>query len=218
MIKDLQNGTNKKGHLIAIEGIDGVGKSTQCDLLSKHLSNSTIVSNLNSKTLSSIPLMRNLVLNNQYSKEITPLARELLTQAMRSIHFQHELLPALNKFDVVVSDRGPLSGIAYAVALDHSEEMISALLEMHMGKDIYSLYDDVIILYSDRNTLDNISNREKEFSAGDAIESLGSDFMRNVQDNLVKYSQRFNSHLINVDGKTPLEITHEILGVTNLVK
>lgn len=49
MIKDLQNGTNKKGHLIAIEGIDGVGKSTQCDLLSKHLSNSTIVSNLNSK-------------------------------------------------------------------------------------------------------------------------------------------------------------------------
>jgi len=102
------------GRLISFEGLDGAGKTTQMDLLERWLAERDI-SYIRTREPGGTSLgdeIRHLLLHRP-ELAITPLAEALLFQADRAQHFATVVLPALNKGQLVITDRCFDASIAY---------------------------------------------------------------------------------------------------------
>lgn len=101
-----------RGILISIEGIDGSGKSTLAQSLAQTMS--TITSTLLTKEPGDTPLGQQIRTLVQEKKEpICPISEYLLFAADRAQHFEQVVLPALNRNELVISDRLADSSLAY---------------------------------------------------------------------------------------------------------
>ena len=109
-----------KGKFIVIEGIDGCGKTTQIEEISKWLPDSGLMGK-NSKLIKTREpggsllgkKLRNLILDNNKNNKPSPLAELLLYSADRAEHVSKIISPALNNNDWVISDRFSDSTLAY---------------------------------------------------------------------------------------------------------
>ena len=109
-----------KGKFIVIEGIDGCGKTTQIDELSKWLPNSGLLPK-NSKLITTREpggsllgkKLRGLILENNKKIKPSSLAELLLYSADRAEHLSKIISPALKNNDWVISDRFSDSTLAY---------------------------------------------------------------------------------------------------------
>jgi len=109
-----------KGKFIVIEGIDGCGKTTQIDEISKWLPSSGLMGK-NSKLIKTREpggsllgkKLRNLILDNNKNNKPSSLAELLLYSADRAEHVSKIISPALKKEDWVISDRFSDSTLAY---------------------------------------------------------------------------------------------------------
>ena len=109
-----------KGKFIVIEGIDGCGKTTQIDEISKWLPSSGLMKK-NSKLIKTREpggsllgkKLRNLILDNNQNNQPSPLAELLLYSADRAEHISKIITPALNNENWVISDRFSDSTLAY---------------------------------------------------------------------------------------------------------
>lgn len=109
-----------RGKFIVIEGIDGCGKTTQIDEISKWLPNSGLMGD-NSKLVTTREpggsllgkKIRNLILDNNKNNQPSSLAELLLYSADRAEHVSKIISPALEKKDWVLSDRFADSTLAY---------------------------------------------------------------------------------------------------------
>lgn len=97
------------GRLIALEGVDGAGKSTQARLLAQALGVS--VTSEPGGTAVGRSLRR--VLLDPALPELSPRAEALLMAADRAEHVVHVLRPALERGEWVVTDRYSGSTLAY---------------------------------------------------------------------------------------------------------
>ena len=112
-----------KGKFIVIEGIDGCGKTTQIDQLSKWLPNSGLIKKGSKLIKTREPggsllgkKLRGLILNNDKSNKPSSLAELLLYSADRAEHVSKIISPALNNNDWVISDRfsdSTLASVSY---------------------------------------------------------------------------------------------------------
>jgi len=107
-----------KGKFIVIEGIDGCGKTTQIDELSKWLPNSGLIKKGSKLITTREPggsllgeKLRKLILDKK--NKPSPLAELLLYSADRAEHISKIISPALNNNDWVISDRFSDSTLAY---------------------------------------------------------------------------------------------------------
>jgi len=209
---------------LVFEGCEGVGKTTQTKKLAEYLRKkgySVLETKEPGTPLSPLTMqLRGIMLDAQYENEMTSTARELISQAIRSIHLEQIIKPALNKYDFIIQDRGILSGLAYGDACGNSIEWLQDLAECvsePITLDPYSLYDAVIYLSGDvSNGLTKAKNAKQEFETGDAIEAKGSDFMHTVSLQMVKYASWFNTKTINVDGRNIDEVFDEIIQILEL--
>ena len=109
-----------KGKFIVIEGIDGCGKTTQIDEISKWLPTSGLMRE-NAKLIKTREpggsllgkKLRSLILDNNKTNKPSALAELLLYSADRAEHVSKIISPALAKGDWVVSDRFSDSTLAY---------------------------------------------------------------------------------------------------------
>ena len=109
-----------KGKFIVIEGIDGCGKTTQIDEISRWLPTSGLMGE-NSKLIKTREpggsllgkKLRNLILDNNKNNKPSSLAELLLYSADRAEHVSKIISPALEKEDWVISDRFADSTLAY---------------------------------------------------------------------------------------------------------
>ena len=109
-----------KGKFIVIEGIDGCGKTTQIDQISKWLPTSGLM-NKNSELIKTREpggsllgeKLRDLILDNNNNNKPSSLAELLLYSADRAEHISKIISPALEKNDWVISDRFCHSTLAY---------------------------------------------------------------------------------------------------------
>ena len=109
-----------KGKFIVIEGIDGCGKTTQINEISKWLPNSGLLEK-NSKLIKTREpggsllgkKLRNLILDNNKNNKPSSLAELLLYSADRAEHVSKIISPALKNKDWVISDRFADSTLAY---------------------------------------------------------------------------------------------------------
>ena len=109
-----------KGKFIVFEGIDGCGKTTQIDKISKWLPDSGLMKK-NSKLIKTKEpggsllgeKLRNLILDNNKNNKPSSLAELLLYSADRAEHVSKIISPALENNDWVLSDRFSDSTLAY---------------------------------------------------------------------------------------------------------
>lgn len=100
------------GLFISFEGIDGVGKSTQADLLEEFLADQgkTVVRTLEPGGTELGHEIRQLLL---HSGHVAPRAEALLYAADRGHHVATKIRPALAEGKVVITDRYLDSSVAY---------------------------------------------------------------------------------------------------------
>ena len=109
-----------KRQFIVIEGIDGCGKTTQIDELSKWLPTSGIMSQDSTLITTREPggsllgkKLRKLILDNDKKNKPSSIAELLLYSADRAEHVSKIIKPALAKNNWVLSDRFSDSTLAY---------------------------------------------------------------------------------------------------------
>lgn len=214
-----------KARYIVLEGTEGVGKTTQTANLTDYLEKKGY-SVLNTKEPGTphSPLtmeLRNIMLNAKYDEQLTTSSREFISNAIRSIHLEHVIKPALDNHDFIIQDRGILSGLSYGEGCGNQFEFLEQLSEVvsrPLTNNPYHLYDDTIYLTG--NVLDGLEtalNSRQEFEAGDAIEQKGNEFMLRVSDNMKHMSQKFsNVKIIDVDNKNVNEVFGEIIKALNV--
>ena len=109
-----------KGKFIVLEGIDGCGKTTQINELSKWLPKSGLID----KNVSLIKTrepggsilgreIRDMILNTNKSNSPSILTELLLYSADRAEHISKIIIPALQNGDWIISDRFSGSTLAY---------------------------------------------------------------------------------------------------------
>ena len=109
-----------KGKFIVIEGIDGCGKTTQIEELSKWLPNCGLIGKDSQLITTREPggsllgkKIRNLILDNNPNNKPSSLAELLLYAADRAEHISKIIEPELKKNNWVISDRFSDSTLAY---------------------------------------------------------------------------------------------------------
>jgi dTMP kinase len=222
----MYNAFMKKAKYICLEGTEGVGKTTQTEKLVQYLkSKGFSVLQTKEPGTQHLPLtmlLRGIMLDNQYDEILTRPAREFISQAIRSIHLEKLISPALKEYDYIIQDRGILSGYAYGAACgnNYDDLRIMTINNIDSASEINPLfpivpeliYDKVIYLRGNTfKGLERAKTSKKEFASGDAMESKGNFFLEEVSENMRKMSTRFNTLTIEIDGKSIDEVHLEIL-------
>ncbi len=222
----------KKARYICLEGTEGVGKTTQTQLLVDTLKSQgyTVLMTKEPGTplVPLTMLLRGIMLDKQYDEQLTRPAREFISQAIRSIHLEKLIVPNLDQYDFIIQDRGILSGYAYGTGCGNqfgflqslSNEVVeSANTNNSFPYTASQIYETVIYLRGDsKKGLAKAKAAKQEYAAGDAMEAKGDDFMSQVSFNMDYMSEGFNTVRIDVDGKTIEEVHQEILAGLGLGK
>jgi dTMP kinase len=210
----------KRAKYICFEGTEGVGKTTQTQKLVDYLrakGYKVLQTKEPGTPLSPLTMqLRGIMLDKQYDSQLTVPARELISQAIRSVHMERVVVPALYECDYIIQDRGILSGLAYGTACGNETNWLWELVDVVTPLDDYTQdqisYDSIIYLKGDTSAgLKKALQSKQEFAAGDAMEARGNSFLQTVASNMDSMSKSFNTQTISVDGKNIEEVFSEIL-------
>ena len=203
-----------KGKFIVIEGIDGSGKTTQINQLSKWLEESDLIPKNNKLVITREPggttlgqSIRSLLLDTSIETSPDSITELLLYAADRAQHVNEILRPSLNKGDWVISDRFCGSTLAYQgygrklnINLIKELEIIST---QEISPDI-TFFLDIPVNESIKRRL----NRQD-----DRMEKEGIEFLSNVSLGFQKLSKHNKWRKISaLKSKEEIiaEIKHEI--------
>lgn len=180
----------RRGRLIALEGIDGCGKSTQADRLSERLG--AVLTFEPGATRLGTELRRLLLDRDQ--PPVGDRSEALLMAADRAQHLAEVVVPALDAGTWVVTDRFSASTLAYqgyGRGLDLSE--LSQLVRWATGglqADLTVLVEVPVAVASGRRT--GIS--------GDRLEVEGDPFLQRVADGYRCLAAESSTPWLVVDG------------------
>ena len=172
-----------KGIFIVLEGIDGCGKSTQIQHLSKWLPQSGLIPEGSKLITTREPggtklgnSIRELLLRNDNDNSPEPLTELLLYAADRAQHVSQVILPALNNGHWVISDRFSSSTMAYQGFGRDLNKRIIKHLEDIATKGI----TPNLTLLLDISVTESIKRRRN--NSKDRMESEGQIFLERVSD------------------------------------
>ena len=187
-----------KGKFIVIEGIDGCGKTTQIDELSKWLPRSGLIKKDCKLITTREPggsllgkKLRGLILDNNESNKPSSLAELLLYSADRAEHVSKIISPALKNNDWVISDRFAASTLAY--------QGYGRNINLEIIKNIESIvcqgeYPD-LTFFLEISPEESISRRKNEIP--DRIESEGFRFLEKVNEGFKLIAKEKNWKVIS---------------------
>jgi len=181
---------------ILFEGIDTCGKSTQIELLAQKFDD-IIVTKEPGGTKFGIKAREILLTDSLASKR----AELLLFLADRAEHYEEVVEP--NKHKVVISDRGFLSGIGYALAngdFDFDELVLLNKFALN------GHFPDKIILFV--TTMKTLQQRTSEKEL-DGIELRGLEYLINVQNKMHESLQKLGIDYLEVDATESIENIHQ---------
>ncbi|UPT78221.1 dTMP kinase [Sulfurovum sp. XGS-02] len=180
---------------VLFEGIDTCGKSTQIELISqKHPE--IIVTHEPGGTAFGKKAREILLSDSLASKR----AELLLFLADRAEHYQEVISP--NQHKVIISDRGFLSGIGYALAngdfdFDELVSLNRFALEGHFP-------DKVILFLTDMKTLEERTSAKSL----DGIELRGLEYLLEVQEHMKQSILKLGIPHLFVDATEEIETIH----------
>ena len=184
---------------VLFEGVDTSGKSTQVDLLHACFPDAIKTKEPGGTALGMT--LRELILHQGVHNHKTEL---FLFLADRAEHYHDIIKPALDK--MILSDRGLISGIAYALANHESYEMDFLLTLNRFALD-NTLPDKVILLLTNEAL---IKERLGEKNA-DFIEQRGMAYLLKIQAIMIEVIEALGIDAIMIDAsKSKKEIHQEI--------
>ncbi len=187
-----------KGKFIVIEGIDGCGKTTQIDELSKWLPKSGLLKKGCNLITTREPggsllgqKLRGLILDNNENNKPSSLAELLLYSADRAEHVSKIISPALNNNNWVISDRFSDSTLAY--------QGYGRNINLEIIKNIESIvcqgeYPD-LTFFLEISPEESILRRKNEIP--DRIESEGIRFLEKVNEGFKLIAKEKNWKVIS---------------------
>ena len=161
---------------VILEGIDTAGKSTQLNILREKYPEAIFTKEPGGTELGI--KLREMVLNGEAKSKVAEMFLFLADRAEHSFEVIKK-----NPDDIIISDRGFLSGIAYAK---------SAPLEIAISLNIMALNgaipNKIIILRLSKETLEyRLSQKEH-----DSIESRGSQYLLDIQTRMIEAIELIN--------------------------
>jgi dTMP kinase len=180
---------------VLFEGIDTCGKSTQIELISQKHPEIIITHEPGGTAFGQ--KAREILLSDSLASKRAEL---LLFLADRAEHYQEVISPNKNK--VIISDRGFLSGIGYALANGDFdfEELVSLnrfALEGHFP-------DKVILFLTDIKTLEERTS----VKSLDGIELRGLEYLLTVQEHMKQSILKLGIPHLFVDATEDIETIH----------
>ena len=170
-----------KGKFIVFEGIDGSGKSTQINQLSKWLNETNLIPANNKLVVTREPggtklgqSIRSLLLNTSIEQNPDSITELLLYAADRAQHVNEIIRPSLNKGDWVISDRFCGSTLAYQ---GYGRKLDIKLIKTLETIATQGIAPDITFLLD--ITVDESIKRRLD-RKNDRIEKEGRDFLSNV--------------------------------------
>jgi len=157
---------------VIFEGIDTTGKSTQVALFAQR--KKTVLATKEPGGTPTGLHFREMLLGGALKSSFN--AELFLFLADRALHYDHVVKPARNEH-LVISDRGFLSGIAYACA--NHEEVDGELLLAMNRLALQESYPEKIVLFLTHGALMRERMGTKEH---DAIEARGVSYLLRIQD------------------------------------
>lgn len=127
-------------YFIAIEGLDGAGKTTQLQLLTQHLRDAgKVVCQTAEPTQGPYgKKLRSLFFDRQ---NLTPKQEVTLFVEDRIWHLQNTIHPALARNEIVITDRYYYSNFVYQASAEYSVETLRALNKTFIQPDLVLLLD-----------------------------------------------------------------------------
>lgn len=180
---------------VVIEGIDTAGKTTQLDILKQKFPDAIFTKEPGGTQIG--VKLREMVLNGEAKSKVAEMFLFLADRAEHS----YEIVKKYPE-NIIISDRGFLSGIAYAK---------TAPLEIAISLNIMALNgampDKIIILELTREELEyRLSQKEQ-----DSIEKRGSKYLLDIQTRMIDAINMINKmgekriDLLRVDATKPIE-------------
>ena len=180
---------NYPGKFIVIEGLDGSGHSTQVSLLKDHLS-AILTKEPTKDSLAGKKIKKIL----EKEEVISPFELQKLFTADRKEHLENVIIPALEKGNIIISDRYSFSSFAYGSSdgLD-----LDQLIEMNQD---FLLPDITIILkVAPELCLERIEQRGTPVTLFEKVEKL-----EKVWSGYKEFPNKFD-HVYLVDGEKSIE-------------
>ncbi len=184
---------------IIIEGVDTSGKSTQIELLKKRFKDAIFTKEPGGTKLGSE--IREILLNKSIKSS---KAEFFLFLADRAEHFKEVIRPNLSK--LIISDRGFISGIAYAMSrgLDIELDEMIKLNKLALNS---TLPDLVILLKIDKESIIKRLNKKSH----DNIEKRGIEYLLSVQKNMQNILKRLDINFVEIDASKDIMEIYKII-------
>jgi len=196
------------GRLIAFEGADASGKSTQARLFAESVGGLLTFEFGATRIGDSI---RRILLDNDH-QELDDRAEALLIIADKAQHVAEVVSPALAEGRTVVSDRFTASALAYQ---GYGRGIDMNLLNSVMDFATHGLRADLTVLLD----VDAMVARERLGTVVDRIEGAGAEFHRRVRDGYLTMAAADPAHWVVVDAVGTVDEVFErvIASVSNRI-
>jgi dTMP kinase len=196
------------GYLVAFEGGDGAGKSTQARLLAEWLRDEEGHDVLLTREPGATPLgvrLRELLLSGDH--EVAPRTEALLFAADRADHVATQVRPAMERGEVVVTDRYVDSSIAYQGAgRDLDAEDIANLSRWATD----ALVPDLTVLLDIPSEFARVRRANDAGRGGDdRLEALSAEFHERVRGRFLDLARAEPQRYLVLDGTMPREEIQE---------
>ncbi len=191
----------KKGFLISFEGLDKVGKSTQVELLLKHLKKSGVDPILVREpgSTETSERIREILADRSLVGKISPLTEFLLYSASRAQLVAEVIKPAIERGEVVVTDRYYDSSTAYQ---GHGRGLDIGFIDTVNKAATDSLNPDLTILLVADKSINNTKENIRRFGPDlfdDRLEREFLAFRKKVQAGFLKIAGKEKKRFLIVD-------------------
>ena len=197
-----------KGIFITFEGIDGCGKSTQCEMLKDYLK-------ANNKDFIFVrepggtvigERIREILLDKK-NTQMTPMAELLLFEAARAQITEEVIKPALEEGKIVLCDRFFDSSSAYqGMARGMGMDFVAGLNMAATG----GLKPDITFFF-DITAEEALERRGKRGEASDRIELAGLKFQEDVRQGYIELAKNSEGRVVTIDASKGIEEIFEVV-------
>ncbi|GHQ31474.1 thymidylate kinase [Helicobacter pylori] len=178
---------------VALEGVDGVGKSTQIGLLKDRFKNALFTKEPGGTKMGES--LRRIALN----ENISELARAFLFLSDRAEHVESVIKPALKEKKLIISDRSLISGMAYSQF---------SSLELNLLATQSILPEKIILLVIDKEGL----KQRLSLKSLDKIENQGTEKLLTIQQKIKAHAhalkEKFGCEVLELDAQKSVGDLH----------
>ncbi len=202
----------QEGLFIALEGVDGIGKTTQLKLLANSLTARfphCVTVTREPGGSPSAEKIREFLFSKQ--NDFTDTTNLLLFNAARAENISKVIKPAINSGKIVICDRFVLSTLAYQTVLHNFSK--DHVLNLHNAIHNNFMPDITIILYTNNisSVFQRVQERKENSNTFDGFEESVYSKINNVYKDYYLNNSKDNLIFVNVDNKDIETIHCEIV-------